>query len=360
MRTILVVLVLAIATVIAGGCGSGGPGQVPAPDPQPAAAGSAPNDRTAAAQSPAASEPTVGSGDGTLFDPYIIVVGQPVSAHLADYYVSSFQIHAVYYAAAVQPGRTYRVRLYDVVADFDPDLDEWTRRVKVSATDDLGSEVQGSSEVSDVEAEAEGLLQITSQTGRLYVSVESYHADVSFALVVEDAAALATAAAPAEESARSGALPGMFSDPQLGYAIAYPEDWIVERPSGFTIVIGGPEGTEAYYATINVQNLASRNLGGVYGSVDDVYAEFKGQVEGAGGRTYDRQDYALNWSGGVAAGLEFMAEYRLQGQPMRQWIVVIQRNDNIFHQFSYTAPADLYEQYLATAIAIHDSWTLMQ
>ena len=46
-----------------------------------------------------------------------------------------------------------------------------------------------------------------------------------------------------------------FADRELGYAIDYPGDWMMEKPTAFSTVFSGQQGTEAYYATVRIQNV---------------------------------------------------------------------------------------------------------
>jgi len=177
------VLIIAVAALSLVGCGNGDTPQTqPAPAEEPA-----PQETVQQAAPPPAepvepAAPSVGSGSGDMFDPYIMEAGTLVSAYLADYYHSSFMIYMIFYAMEVEPGRTYTISLDTPVLNFDPELDEWTRRVLVDVTEDMGSAVEHSVRADE---DGGGQLTITPAGNRLYLCVNSYHPDVTFNLLVE-------------------------------------------------------------------------------------------------------------------------------------------------------------------------------
>jgi len=146
-----------------------------------------------------------------------------------------------------------------------------------------------------------------------------------------------------------------FESVDLGFAISYPEDWIYEV-DGHIVIFSGQEGTEAYDTTLNLQTL---QWGIAYESFHDFYEDYKGQVEGAGGRISDlaQEDYVQDGENFDGAG--FVAEYTQDGTVFRQFIVAVDRGDGYFHQLSYTAPEHLYEKYEDTAIQIMDTLNLL-
>ena len=46
-----------------------------------------------------------------------------------------------------------------------------------------------------------------------------------------------------------------FADPEFGFSIDYPRQWIVAKPSAHTVTFSGRQGTEAFYAVVSIQNV---------------------------------------------------------------------------------------------------------
>lgn len=146
-----------------------------------------------------------------------------------------------------------------------------------------------------------------------------------------------------------------FEEASLGFAVHYPENWIYEKPAEHIVIFSGPEGTEAYDATVNVQTLS---FGEGYTVLEDLYQDFKQQIEGAGGQISDmgREDFIQD--GVTYESIGFLAEYEDE-VVFKQFIVAVSRGDGHLHQISYTAPEHLHDRYIDQAMFIMDSLVLL-
>lgn len=146
-----------------------------------------------------------------------------------------------------------------------------------------------------------------------------------------------------EEETHAAAPPGMeiFTDREMGFAIPYPEHWVYERPQENLVIFSGPEGTDEYYTTINVQNLLSTRQGGIYSDVESIYQDYKEQFEEAEGEVVHKEIELT----GETPFMNLLSYYFLEGEEFWQWMIVVQRDEDIFHQLTYTAPEDLFDNY---------------
>ena len=174
----------------------------------------------------------------------------------------------------------------------------------------------------------------------------------------------ATSAPTEKPSAAALALTQTFDDAKAGYVMQYPADWIYEKPdkSATTVIFSGKQGTPAYRATLNIQNLLTTQAGGKYADIAAVVKDLKQQLTGGGAVFAGEQ--ALTYTtqkGQQLQGAQFLVEYTLKGEKFRQWQVVIPNPDGKYlHALAYTAPADLYADYEATAQAMIQSWKMKE
>lgn len=150
----------------------------------------------------------------------------------------------------------------------------------------------------------------------------------------------------------------LFSSPELGYSIQYPGDWIYEKSTPYTLVFSGREGTDAYMATVSVQNVQAP--AGTTGRIaSEILGNLKAQL--AKGATevayFGEGPISLNETGGK--GLEFLVSYKKNGQGFRQWSVVAPRPSGaVAHIWTYSAPVDRFELYRKTAETMFRSWKI--
>jgi hypothetical protein len=158
-------------------------------------------------------------------------------------------------------------------------------------------------------------------------------------------------------------LDNLFQEKGFGYTIQYPSDWIYSKASAYIVVFSGKEGTDAFYSTVSIQNVASTKRGGKYEDINSFITDLKDQlIAGAKNtRIYNEKTlvYEKNWI--KLIGEEFITEYTRQGEHFKQWIVVVKReNGEIFYGWFYTAPKNIYNAFLPLAKAMMDSWTIIE
>jgi hypothetical protein len=158
-------------------------------------------------------------------------------------------------------------------------------------------------------------------------------------------------------------LENIFQEKGFGYTIHYPADWVYAKSSPYTVLFSGQEGTDAFYSTISIQNVASKKRGGKYEDIDSFVTDLKNQLMTGAKNTkiYNEKPlaYEKNWV--KLTGKEFIAEYIRQGEHFKQRVIVIKRDTGeIFYAWFYTAPENLYNSFLPVAEAMLDSWTIIE
>ena len=181
------------------------------------------------------------------------------------------------------------------------------------------------------------------------------------AAAASDAQAAAGYAVTVEAIEASG-LAAAFDASTLGYMIRYPGDWMYDAPTSYQVVFSGKEGSDAYYATISIQNVLSARDGGKYRDPSEVADGVIGQLNmGASDVTiYDDRPFVYSAKdGSTLKGVEMKVEYTREGRKFRQWIVIVPRPaGEAFHIWSYTSPEDRYNGYARTAQLMLDSWEI--
>lgn len=147
-------------------------------------------------------------------------------------------------------------------------------------------------------------------------------------------------------------LENQFCEQKLGYCIRYPGNWRYAKQNEYTVIFSGREGTEAYRATVTIENIASTVIGGQYEDVQAVVDDYKCQlVSQSAAVCIDSTDYPQ--------GNGYVAEFSHAGEAFRQWRLVVARTDGrVLHSWAFTAPVGLYPAYLPIAQAMLASWTL--
>ena len=152
-----------------------------------------------------------------------------------------------------------------------------------------------------------------------------------------------------------------FADDGLGYTVEYPGDWIIERPTSFTVVFSGAEGTEACYATVRIQNFKPYAVAGPAAAARSVLADLKSKLAsgasnlaylGEGPFVYDKQGLRLE-------GYQLFVSYTNRGQRFRQWTVVMPRSSGaVIHIWSYASQHAQFDAFRGIAENMLRTWTL--
>ncbi len=163
----------------------------------------------------------------------------------------------------------------------------------------------------------------------------------------------------ADNSQTDTNLSNVFSEPGYGYSIGYPADWIYQKQDEYTVIFSGEQGTDAYYSTVAIQNIASARIGGKFGSVAEVVADAQNQLRQADNASIaEAEEIEFTAEGGQKVkGKIFLASYTVNGEQYKQLEIVVPRADGkIFYTFAYTSPADQYDDYYPQAEAMFASW----
>jgi hypothetical protein len=153
----------------------------------------------------------------------------------------------------------------------------------------------------------------------------------------------------------------LFQEKSAGYTLEYPADWAYESPDKGTFVFSGPSGTRAFYSTVSFQNLLSDKSGGKYRDVDSVVSDLISQfATAAGSKRPGISPYVYSKGGTRLAGKEFVVEYVKEGTRFKQWVIVLPTSSGrILRTWFYTSPEAQYDEFLNTAKAILNSWTII-
>ena len=138
-----------------------------------------------------------------------------------------------------------------------------------------------------------------------------------------------TAAEPIEIRSASADGGRRFVTGTLGYAIDYPRDWTVDRPSESVVVFGGEEGSEQYFNTVTIQNIAPDAAGdprqAVTAVMSDLKAAFSTHAEDV--QFMDEGQYVYDRDGVRLTGLQFLVTYSCGGYRFKQWTIVMPNPD---------------------------------
>lgn len=148
------------------------------------------------------------------------------------------------------------------------------------------------------------------------------------------------------------------------YKIQYPTNWEYEKSSDGTIIFSGKRGTQAYYATVNVQTVLAKKTGGDFSTVKEFMADIKKQAvsQSPGVKFLESGDIEVTdvtATSGKNKGLYSVFTYQYKGKEFKQWQVAIMRDDHqVFYAWAYTAPSELYSAYVGVGKSMLESWII--
>ena len=152
-----------------------------------------------------------------------------------------------------------------------------------------------------------------------------------------------------------------FGEQRLGYTIEYDPGWILERPTPEAVMFSGDVGTEAFNATVSIQNAAPPDAESSVQAasliMDDIRAQF---AKDAGDVVFDREaPYIYQRDEEFLLGREFTVSYVVNDERFRQWTLIVPRPEGrVAHIWSYRAPAGLYQRFLPVAEKMLRSWKI--
>ncbi|MEN6319604.1 MAG: hypothetical protein ABFD82_12705 [Syntrophaceae bacterium] len=162
---------------------------------------------------------------------------------------------------------------------------------------------------------------------------------------------MVSAAQSADNAAAN--LANLFSEKWAGYEIRYPSAWVLEKPKEFTVLFAGRQGTDDYYTTVTVQNVASTKSGGRHQNVGSLVSSIKQQFKTGDpqARIYNEGTMPFTSEEGTPVqAVVFECTYRREGTDFQQWAVIVPRaSDRVYHVFFYTSPVKFYDRNIKTA-----------
>ncbi|VVC75662.1 hypothetical protein AQUSIP_09520 [Aquicella siphonis] len=146
------------------------------------------------------------------------------------------------------------------------------------------------------------------------------------------------------------------------FSIKYPSDWIYDNTEEGSVLFSGKKGTAAYYSTVNIQTVLSKKSGGEYKSIDDIIADVREQVlkESPKANFLAHGPFSLIQPDGSSLKGEYLTFiYTYEGSIIEQWQIVVPRQDGlVFYTWAYTAPIEMYGDYLDIAKAMLATWAI--
>jgi hypothetical protein len=152
-----------------------------------------------------------------------------------------------------------------------------------------------------------------------------------------------------------------FVDRGLGYALAYPDSWVAAREGPFLVVFSGREGTEAFRATVSIENVLPPGAGTPTAAIAAVLADFKVRLARAVPDVRTEAETPIFRGAGDKRieGSQFLVNYGYGGEMFRKWVVIMRRTAApVVHIWSYTAPRDRFDRFRPIAEAMLESWTI--
>lgn len=148
-----------------------------------------------------------------------------------------------------------------------------------------------------------------------------------------------------------------FSDANLGYSIGYPAGWVMDTPSAFQRVFSGAEGSDAFQAMVDIQNVMPPAADDPEAAAAAALADVKRQLAASASDVSYLGESAFTFE--RLRGVQFIVAYTHAGQRFRKWVVVAPRaQGGVAHVWSYTAPEAGFERFRPVAEAMFRSWTL--
>ncbi len=164
-------------------------------------------------------------------------------------------------------------------------------------------------------------------------------------------------AAPAKPVAKAK----RFAEAGYGYAIQYPGDWQVGTPSATIATFSGPEGTDAYFAVVSIQNVQPPSATSARQATQAAIADHKAILQREARDLVVHGEQPLTYKNGrlTLAGMQMLVSYSFGGERYRRWTIVVPRpTGTVTHVWSYTAPEAKFDIFRPIADAMLKSWTI--
>jgi hypothetical protein len=175
------------------------------------------------------------------------------------------------------------------------------------------------------------------------------------------AASASKAPAKAPAAAKPPPPPKRFADAGYGYAIQYPGDWEVSKPTTNIASFSGAQGTDAYYAVISIQNVQPPSATSAADATRAALADHQAMLKREASEVQVIGEQPLIYKNGTLSltGRQMVVTYTYAGERYRKWMVVVPRPDGaIAHIWAYTAPEIRFDTFRPIADTMLRSWTI--
>lgn len=153
-----------------------------------------------------------------------------------------------------------------------------------------------------------------------------------------------------------------FLDESLGFSVDFPGDWNVEREVSHTVIFGGRPGSDAYFTTVEIQNISPPGAKDPIAAANAAFDESKKQIEAAATGLVVQGESAFEYDRGGTRllGREFLVTYLWQEQRFSKWVIVLPNPTYpVAHVFSYTAPEANFSANRPIAAAMLERWVIL-
>ncbi len=156
-------------------------------------------------------------------------------------------------------------------------------------------------------------------------------------------------------------LPNIYERNGAGYTIGYAAGWNLRTPRPETVRFSIAQGPPDKSPTVSIRNLTPAKGGRLNRTLADAVDGLWSELYATADVTAVAVDRPRSVSGatGPLAGHELVVDYSLAGRRYRQWMVVAERLAGGFQVWSYTAPAETYDDGRPVAEAMLESWRIL-
>ena len=155
--------------------------------------------------------------------------------------------------------------------------------------------------------------------------------------------------------------PKRFDREEYGYAIEYPGDWDVSRPSDNIASFSGKKGTPAYNVVVSIQNVRPDRAKTPAEAANQVLADFKSSLAQKADDFKVVGEKPLIYRNGnlSLSGRQIVVTYSYSGERYRRWAWILPRPEgSVAHIWAYTAPDTHFMEFRPFADAMLKSWTI--
>jgi len=161
----------------------------------------------------------------------------------------------------------------------------------------------------------------------------------------------------------------VFEPRTWGYRLTFPGQWIARTPRPYTLVLSGPEGSDAFYATVTLQNRRVDDGIPPEQAAEQVLSAYREDLQSRYESLQVLRDTIFrpppNTVDGQRSdlphGRQLVVAWKTpNGVPMYQWAVCRPRpHGSVAHLWAFTGDSALFDTYLPIARAILDTWSIV-